>query len=267
LYVRVPALAVATAFACAIAGLGAAAGGARTLAPGTLRVEYIRSSSLQFQDTNGNPVTSIAAGSYQVVVDDPDDPNPSFNMSGPGVSLSNNNLDSSGMGIDRPAFFGPFNFQAGASYTASDTNMGGSSAISLSVTSGGGSSGGGTTTGGSTGVTTTQSTGSGSRGKTTLTGGHPVIVGILAGTVSATGKVTLVHGGKTVTKLKAGRYTLKIVDHSKSSGLVVEKLGFPAMTESASTKIGTSSHTLTLSSGRWFFASSAHSKKTYFNVT
>jgi len=259
--VRVPALVVMTALACAGAGLAAIAGGARTLAPGTLRVEYIRSSSLQFQDNNGSPIQSIPAGSYQVVVDDPDDPNPSFNMSGPGVSLSNNNLNSSGMGIDRPAFFGPFNFQAGATYTASDSNMS-SPAISLSVTSGGGSSGGGTSTG-SSGVTTTQSTGTGK----TVTTSVPKVVGTLAGAVSAGGKATLTVSGKTVTKLKAGRYRLTVADHSKHAGLLVQKLGYPAMTESATARTGTSSHTLTLSPGKWFFAASSAGKKTYFNVT
>ena len=256
---RVPALVVAAASACAVAGFAVSGGVARTLAPGTLRVAYIRSSSLQFQDTNGNPISSMPAGSYQVVVDDPDDQNPSFNMSGPGVSgLSNNNLNSSGMGIDRPAFFGPFNFQAGATYTASDSNIAGSS-ISLNVTAGGGSSGGTTT--GSSGVTTTQSTG------TTKTTSGTTTLATLTGTVSAAGKATLTLRGSIVRKLKAGRYKLTVADHSKRAGLVVQKLGYPAMTESAMAKTGTSTHTLTLSSGKWFFASSAQGKKTYFSVT
>jgi hypothetical protein len=262
--VRVPALVVATACVCALVGLGATAAVARTLAPGTLRVEYIRSSSLQFQDTNGNPIQSMPSGSYQVVVDDPDDSNPMFTMNGPGVSVSSN-LNSSGMGIDRPAFFGPFNFQSGASYTASDTNIGSSSAISLSVTTGGSTSGGsGSGSGSSTVVTTPSSPPTGSKSASTL---PATLRGMLAGSLSASGKPTLTFNGKTVKTMKPGIYKVKVVDHSKQAGFIIQKLGFHAMTLSAKTGVGTSSRNLTLSAGKWFFESSAGRGKTYFNVT
>ena len=264
MFVRFVALLASTACAC-VATAGATA---RTLDSGTIRVEYIESSSLQFQDANGNPIKSLAAGSYQVLVDDPDDSNPMFTMNGPGVSVSSN-LNSSGMGIDRPAFFGPFNFQAGATYTASDTNMGPASTISLSVTAGGSVSGGSSSSGSgsssSVGTTSSSSSSSGSSssgGKTSVASSSSSgTAGTLAGTVSAAGKATLTFGGRIVKTLKAGVYELTVADHSKRAQLIVEKVGFPAMTE------GATSHKLTLSSGRWFFKSSTGSQKEYFKVT
>src|SRR5947207_15440846 len=96
--------------ACAVT-LGASAGAeARSADSATLLVTYVGTSSLQVKLGDGTVVRAggtIPAGSYQVLVDDADDTNPAFTMTGPGVSISSD-LNSTGMGIDRPAMFGPY---------------------------------------------------------------------------------------------------------------------------------------------------------------
>jgi hypothetical protein len=67
--------------------------------------------------------------------------------------------------------------------------------------------------------------------------------------------------------VKAGIYTLTIADRSKKAGLVIQKLGFHAMNESAAAFVGSHSSRLTLSPGKWFFKASSGSTKTYFTVT
>src|SRR6478752_5474029 len=83
-------------------------------ADGTLTVTYVGCTGMR---VSPNPVP---AGSYSVLVYDDDNCKANFSLSGPGVSFTSD-LDSTGMGIDHPAGpFGPFNFQAGATYTARD---------------------------------------------------------------------------------------------------------------------------------------------------
>lgn len=236
--------------------LGAPAPGAARASTGQLQITYVGSSSFRIA-VNGNSVPAggtIPADSYDVFVDDPDDTNPHFQLSGPGVNVDSN-LNSTGMGIDRPATFGPFTFSAGATYTARDVNSGAS--ISFGV--GAGSSSGSTTT--------TSSGGTPSPTTTTSSGSKTTTVGTLRGSISASGKAALTFGGKTVKRLKAGIYTLTVTDRSKKAGLVVQKLGFPAMTESSRAFVGSHSSRLTLSTGKWFFRASSGGLKTYFTVT
>jgi len=93
------------------------------------------------------------------------------------------------------------------------------------------------------------------------------MLGALIGSVSASGKATLTTGGKTVKALKAGLYKVTVEDHSKQAGLIIEKLGFSAMRFSGTASVGVSSHNLTLSAGKWFFAASTGGQKTYFSVS
>ena len=64
--------------------------------------------------------------------DSGDFPSPKFSMTGPGVSVSSD-LNSTGMGIDVPSTFGPFNLPTNSSFTVSDTNMGASSRVAFST--------------------------------------------------------------------------------------------------------------------------------------
>src|SRR5262249_40648782 len=110
-------------------------------ADGTLTIRHVGCTGMS---VSPNP---LPAGSHTVLVYDDDNCNASFSLSGPGVNVSSD-LNSTGMGIDHPAGpFGPFSFQAGATYTARDSNI----SASASFTTAGGGSTGGTGGSGSTG--------------------------------------------------------------------------------------------------------------------
>ena len=93
------------------------------------------------------------------------------------------------------------------------------------------------------------------------------MMGTLKGSVSATGKGLLMFGGRIPKTLKAGRYTVTVVDRSKKAGLVVGQTSKRPVTLSAASVTGTSSRSVTLSAGKWFFANSTTGAKTYFTVT
>jgi hypothetical protein len=241
------------------------AGVART-ADSSLQVTYVGTSSLQLV-LNGSAVgagATVPAGSYTILVDDADYTTPRFVMTGPGVSI-NSDLNSTGMGIDRPATFGPFTLQPNATYTARDANMGASLTFGTGASSGGSTSGGGSTSvGGSTSGGGTSSSGGSSSASGSAAAKR---LGTLTGSISAAGKAALSFGGKPVKSLKAGLYTLSIADHSKKAGFVVQKLGFPAMKESGAATVGSHTVRLTLSPGKWFFTTAPAGAKTYFTVT
>jgi hypothetical protein len=92
-------------------------------------------------------------------------------------------------------------------------------------------------------------------------------VGTVKGSVSVTGKPALSFNGKAVKTLKAGRYTVMVVDHSKKAGLIVWPLGKHSITLSGAAAVGSSSHTVTLGAGKWFFEALTRGPRTYFSVT
>ena len=59
------------------------------------------------------------------------------------------------------------------------------------------------------------------------------MTGTLKGSVSATGKGLLMFGGRIPKTLKAGRYTVTVVDQSKKAGLVVGQASKRPVTLSA----------------------------------
>lgn len=231
----------------------------------TLNITYTSAKSLQVKLSDGT-VTPIPAGSYTVLVyDDPGtDPNPKLTINGPGVSVSSD-LNSTGMGIDQPATLGPYTFQPSSSYTVEDTNIGASSLVTFTTTATSGSSGGSTSTvsSGSTGSgqTTTVTT------QTTPVSKKVKLLGTLKGTVSASGKPTLTFDGKALKTLKAGRYSVTVVDHSKKAGLILGQVSKHAITLSGAAAVGTSVHTITLSAGKSFFEASTAGPKTSFTVS
>ena len=91
-------------------------------------------------------------------------------------------------------------------------------------------------------------------------------LGTLSGAISAAGKATLTLGGSPLKKVKHGFYKLTIADHSKKAGLVIQALGYHAMTESTPSAVGTFSRSITLTPGKYFFEATG-GPKTYFTVT
>jgi len=256
-------LLVGAAFALLV-GASAPTGVAR-MQVDSFSVNYIGTSSLRLTGPSGGGVPSggsIPAGQYQVLVFDDDYMTPRFQISGPGVNV-NDDLNSTGMGIDHPAYLGPFQFQAGATYTVRDVNMGAS--LTFSTTAGGSSSSGGSSSGG------TSSGGTSSGGSTSSggTSGGSAFVGTIKASVSSTGKPALMFNGRVVKSLKKGRYTVSVSDKSKKAGLVLGMTGMmmKQIAVSSAAKTGSTSKTVTLAAGKWFYAPTAGGKKIYFTVT
>jgi hypothetical protein len=247
----------------------------------SLVVNYATATSYQVTQGTGAAVASgstIPAGTYTITVkDDPNtgDLNPLFTINGPGVSLANN-LNSSGMGIDATSTFGPYTFQANATYTIEDTNLGSSTLVTVMTsasssgtstspaatatapasTTSGASASGGSSSSGSSGKGTSQSKGGSSTTSTT----H----GALEATITLSAKATLTLDGRAVKTLAPGTYTVKLVDHAKTTALVIGRSGHASISLAGSR--GTSSYSVKLSSGRWYFSAGSKGKKTYFTV-
>jgi hypothetical protein len=183
------------------------------------------------------------------------------------------------MGIDYPASFGPFGFQANASYTVSDPGIGASITFSASgaaggagaggtttpTTTAGGTSAGGSTSGGTGGSGSAAAGGSGHTGSGS-SAGSTKLMGTVEATVSSSGKAALTFAGKPVKTLKAGRYTIRVADHSTKAGLVIGEGASTPTTLSGAAAVGTSSKTVTLVPGKAFYEATPGGPKTPFTV-
>ena len=85
--------------------------------------------------------------------------------------------------------------------------------------------------------------------------------------MSAAGALALSFDGKAVKMLKAGRYTITVTDHSKLAGLMIGESSMMVTTLSGVAAVGTSTHTVTLSAGKWFYEGTLHGARTSFTVT
>jgi len=266
--------------ALAVCGLaiGLLAAAAAAMAANELDVTYVGSTSLTIKADDGTVVRSgatLPAGSYLIVVYDESDANPDFRINGPGISISSGLNTAMGMGNAFP--LGPFNFQAGSSYQITDANMPASAAITITFGTGSGitnpagssnsSSSAGSSGSGSGGSSGGGGSSSGSAGSSGSSGSSVAkTVGTLKAAVTASGAGTLTFSGKAPKTLRAGRYTITVDDRSKTSGVILGRISKQAITLSGSAAVGSSTHTVTLGAGRWFYATSARSRKTYFTV-
>jgi hypothetical protein len=246
----------------AAAGGGLWLGGATARAAAAeLDVTYNSPTSLSVKIAGGGAVASgstIPAGSYTVIVYDAGvDTNPHLTISGPGVSLSTD-LNSTGMGIDQTAPFGPYTFQTSSTYTIEDTNAGASTLVAFNTTA--------------TAAASSAVGSSPSGGSVTSTGGSSApstgsrIMGTLSVSVSASGKLTLTFGGKVVKSLKAGPYLIRVADHSAKVGVTIGSASTHPVTLSGAAAAGPTSKTLTLSKGKWFVEPTPHGPKTWVSV-
>jgi hypothetical protein len=79
------------------------------------------------------------------------------------------------------------------------------------------------------------------------------IRGTLNGTADTLGRVTLTHNGKRVSSLKAGRYTVAVVDKAPRSGFIFDRPNFTTITVTSSPFVGKRTTTVTLTPGSWSF--------------
>jgi hypothetical protein len=254
-----------SAAAVAVAAVGVAgwpgAAPARAAAA-ELDVTYNSPTSLSVKIAGGAAVSSgstIPAGPYNVIVYDAGvDLNPHLTISGPGVSLSTD-LNSTGMGIDQTAPFGPYTLQTSSTYTIEDTNAGASTLVTFTTTgSSTAASSSSPTSGGSVSSTGSSASSASSTGSKTI--------GTLSVSVSTSGKLTLTFRGTAIKSLKAGPYAIHVIDHSRKARVTIGSTSTHAVTLSGAASTGSSSRTVTFSKGKWFVEPTAHGPKTWIRV-
>jgi hypothetical protein len=89
--------------------------------------------------------------------------------------------------------------------------------------------------------------------KTTAPTGVASLLGTLTATVNATGSVVLAKSGKRVTSLRAGSYTLVIVDGGKQAGLTISQSsgGHFKRAFTSNAFVGRKTSSITLTAGKW----------------
>jgi hypothetical protein len=242
-----------------------------------LTLDLTASNTLSVTTPAGAVLTTsgtIPPGSYQVIVnnDVPDirDVAHMFHFSGPGVTV----LTDMGAGDNKTEAY-QATLAPNATYVFQDDQQPGIGRITMttSATASGagsaGSTGGGSTSG--SGGTTSNTGGSGtSSNSSILSGGSTKAAtfrGSLAGVVSSGGAISLTKNGKPVTQLKAGRYTITVIDKAPAGSFTIQKIRAPAHTLTGSRFVGRHTATLALTAGQWFYYPSFTGKKTYFIVT
>ena len=262
-----PLAALLVAAALVVAGQGSA----RAALP-TLYVTYTLKCTFTIADDSGKAVTSIAPGTYQVAVSTPGSFSgvdlsgitdltackgaAEFRLTGPGVNLSTSLNDGDGSSDVLSA-----TFQPSSTYVAVDNNQPSVARVSFTTLASG------SATGSTSGATTTGSTGSGTTTTKSSTGStSTTIKGTLNGAVSTAGAVTLRYKGKTISTLAPGTYKVSVVDKSKKSGFLMQALHGATTTVSSAAAVGTSSATVNLKTGQWYFFASKTGKKTGFAV-
>jgi hypothetical protein len=224
------------------AGAVAAAPSAQAAFP-SLYVNYkTEDCTFRVMNDSGAAVSTIAPGTYQVVITTPDPYGVfgqtdglaackgfiQFRLDGPGVSVYTT-LDYG----DGTSEMYPATFQPGATYTIQDDNNIPGTHRTITVA-----------TSGSATPTTTA--------KGTTTSATDALAS-LHGIVAANGKLSLRRNGKAVRSLKAGRYTFSVDDRSRKLGSRVQILNGKPQTITSAGYVGWQQVTLALVPGRWAF--------------
>ncbi len=228
----------------------------------TLNVTFFANGSISVTLPDGTPVgttsgapTVIPAGVYTIVVLGPGGCTqlPLFDLSGPGERLEDDMIGGEVTSETHPA-----TFQPNSTYTWRTDNDS-ASPVHTFVTSS-------QVLG--TAQTQTSSTPTGPVAPPTAQDvvGSAVVPfrGFLTGTVSAAGKLTLAFKGKSVKRLTAGRYTIRVVDRSSSSGFTVGRGTRPPLKVTSAGFVGKHTASVDLTAGTWLFAPIAG--KTAFSV-
>jgi hypothetical protein len=250
-----------------LAGLGAASPRAATIqtlyggfdADGTISLTYADGTPI---GTPTPPGTLIPAGTYTIdlnnnSLDDLGNPH-EFELSGPGVNLQAGQATQ----LTWTATFLP-----ASTYTYGDA-LNPTSQEEVFGTAGSGS----TSTNAGSPATLTTPTSTHATTTPSPTSNNPVgtavvaLRGALAGTVTRSGRLTLAFKGKPVGTLKAGRYTITIIDGSAQAGFILQGIRRAAVTITGIAFRGKRTLAVDLTSGQWFFYPTFVGKKTYFIV-
>jgi len=270
--------ALATA-AVLVPAVGASSGGSAVPVLPTLYVVYTMNCTFSIVNDSGQPVSSIAPGTYQVEVSTPimfklvvpggpdGSPQPAsdftgckgwvqFQLTGPGVNL-NTTLDS---GCDAFQTLPAQTFKPSSTYTFQDNNQPAVTRTAITTLATGTpptpKSPYGTTSG--KGETSQDIVGSALKTST-------VLRGTLNGSLNAQGKVALTSKGKPVSIVTAGRYRFTVTDQSANAGFVVKPVTGTALDVTATSFTGKHSRFVTLKPGRWMYYATP-TKANYFLV-
>jgi hypothetical protein len=238
----------------------------------SLYFHYAPDCTFQLVDDGGGPVTTLAPGNYQVVIDTPYPYSTTpaacrfvqFDLTGPGVGVQTT-LGDGGSEIEQY----PVVLKPSSTYVAQDDGSPARTRRTFTTTATG-SPVQVTTTTSSTqaaGSSTSGSPNSGTKSPIGTKVPAAIARGTLVGTVAAEGAISLTKNGKPVKILPAGRYTFRIRDRSHSNGFVVQAQRADPITVTAGPFVGARSKALTLGRGQWLFYGSFVGKKTYFLVT
>jgi hypothetical protein len=265
---RAVALAATLGVAAAMVGSGSTA---TPQAYPTIYILYAMNCTFQIVNDQGNAITSIAPGTYQVDVRTPlafgtvplanegvtdftaCKGFPQFQLTGPGVNL----FTTMTAGCEADKTF-PETFQPNATYVAVDNNQ---PTVARGTFT--------TLASGTPVAPTTPGTpwAGGTQSSQDLVGSGAV-KGTVSGTLASTGALTLTLSGKVVSKLATGRYTFSIVDKSSKSGFaIIGPKGVNPLDVTGSKFIGKKTRTLNLTPGRWTYFSSGLRHFYYINVT
>jgi hypothetical protein len=206
--------------------------------------------------TTSGPPTSISAGYYSLLLNGPGDciNLPLFELSGPGVNIQDDMLGGEVDTHSMPTYLMPnstYTWHLDKSQSTVYTFRTSSDIVGSAAT---GSS---------------SSSSSSKNSKPTsqdIVGSESLpFRGALTGAVTASGRLSLSFKGKSITSLKAGRYTVSVVDRSSSNGFVVKgKRSSVAVTGMAF--VGKRTAKLSLTAGKWSFGPSAGKTASSFFV-
>jgi hypothetical protein len=205
--------------------------------------------------TSGAP-TTMAAGTYKLILDDTSETDMDFDLAGPGVKLV---TDMSHAEEGSAAWIETF--APSSTYTFRDDQH--PATVWTFQTSASSVPASGTTTTTCASCTTPQTL----TGPTDVVGSQVVPHrGSLAGSVSSSGKLTLDFKGKPVTSLRSGGYAVTVVDKSPRGGFVLQGVHRAPVTLTKPAFVGTRTVTLNLTAGQWAY-STPGGIKSYFIVT
>jgi hypothetical protein len=256
----------------------AQAGSRQTVLP-TLYVDYSMNCTFVITDDDGRRVTSIAPGTYQILVrtvvvfalvdlSGIEDFTAcksfvQFQITGPGVNIFTTLQEGD---EDKEMF--KETFQANSTYTAVELLRPTVARVAFSTTSS-------STTPNAPATPYVPSANAGKPTQSTDIVGSArkptTLRGTLNASVSAAGKLSLTLNGKPVGSLKEGRYTTTITDASKKAGFIflfLNKNGLAISSVNATGVKYTGKRTIPISlkKGQWSFVATSGSKKTFFIV-
>jgi hypothetical protein len=265
---HVASLAAAVVLATVMVASGAPANNAQLP---TIYVMYAMNCTFQIVNDQGQAITSIAPGTYQVDVRTPlafgtvplanmgvTDMTackgfPQFQLTGPGVNL----FTTMTAGCEADKTF-PETFQPSATYVATDQNQ---PTVARGTFT--------TLASGTPQTTTTPGTtwAGGTQSSQDLVGSG-AILGTMQGTLATSGALKLTLSGKAVSKVPTGRYTFSVVDKSPKNGfLIIGPKGSVPTDVTGDKFVGKKTKTLRLTPGRWTYYTSGMRQVHYIVVT